>query len=71
MSIGEKLKAEKPWAILGYSRKQYEALRLWKRAGISREKFEDFLRIMPHEAIKIIKDEADAERLTGVIFGKS
>ncbi len=64
-----KLQLEKPWAILGYSRKRYEALRLWKRAGVSREKFEDFLRLMPHEALKLIKDNADAEKLTAAIFG--
>jgi hypothetical protein len=33
----EKPAPEKPWAILGISRKRYVAARPWKMAGLSKE----------------------------------
>lgn len=49
--------ANKPWAILKVSRKQYATARPWKNAGMSREQFEQ------------IPLEADAERLIAAAFG--
>lgn len=60
---------EKPWAILGISWKQYAAARPWKKAGVTKEKYSEMLNLMPHEAMQILKDEADAERLVEGIFG--
>ncbi len=60
---------EKPWAILGISRKQYAAAKPWKKAGMSREKYAEMLNLIPHEAMQILKDEVDAERLVEGIFG--
>lgn len=62
---------EKPWAILGISRKQYVAAKPWKKAGMTKEKFSEMLNLIPHEAMQILKDEADAERLVGKIFGQT
>jgi hypothetical protein len=36
-------KKSKPWEIMAISRKQYDAIRLWERAGIGRKKFEESL----------------------------
>ena len=37
----------KPWAILKVSRKQYCTARPWKKAGMSREQFEEVLALLP------------------------
>ena len=60
---------EKPWAILGMSRKKYDTIKPWKAAQMSKEKYAEMLNLMPHEAMQILKDEADAERLVESIFG--
>ncbi len=62
---------EKPWAILGISRKQYAAAKPWKKAGMTKERFAELLNLIPHEAMQILKDEADAERLVEGIFNNS
>jgi hypothetical protein len=61
---------EKPWAILGITRKKYAVARPWKKAGMTKEKYAEVLNLFPHEAMqKILKDEADAKRLMEGIFG--
>ncbi len=65
----DKLTKEKPWAILGISRRRYEIARPWIKAGMTREAFADLVRAVPPEAVKILKDEAQAEILTAAIFG--
>ncbi|WP_045218066.1 hypothetical protein [Desulfonatronum thioautotrophicum] len=60
---------EKPWAILGITREHYFATKPWKKAGVSKEKIAEILNLIPHEAMQILKDEADAERLVESIFG--
>ncbi len=64
-----KFTSEKPWSILGISCKQYATTRPWKKAGMSKGKCAEMLNLMPHEAMKILKDEVDAERLVESIFG--
>ena len=70
MSISKKLTLEKPWAILGISRQRYEAVKPWKAAKMSKEAFAELVRLAPPEAIKSLKDEADAEVLVEAMFGK-
>lgn len=70
MSISKKLTLEKPWAILGISRQRYEAVKPWKKAKMGKEAFGELVRAVPHEAIKVLKDEADAEVLVEAMFGK-
>ncbi|WP_243367391.1 hypothetical protein [Fundidesulfovibrio soli] len=53
--IGDRLKPEKPWAILGISRKRYESSKPWKGAKISREQFEQSLRLLPNEIVREMK----------------
>lgn len=59
----------KPWAILKVSRKEYATARPWKKAGMSREKFEEVLGILPEGMIDEIHLQADAERLIAAAFG--
>jgi len=67
----KKLKREnKPWAVLGMSRREYEAKRPWKVAGVSRDHFEDITVMVPAEIIERLKEEAQAELLVEQIFGK-
>lgn len=35
---------------------------------MAKEKYAEMLNLIPHEAILVLKDEADAERLVNVIF---
>ena len=65
------LEKEKPWAILGITRREYDKARPWKKAGVSRETFAEMVRAVPPEAIKILKDDAEAEILVEAIFGKT
>ncbi|WP_243367332.1 hypothetical protein [Fundidesulfovibrio soli] len=62
--ISEELIAEKPWAILGISRKHYESSKPWKRSKYSRDKFEQLLKLFPDEAIQVLKLNAAADLLT-------
>ena len=59
----------KPWTILKVSRKEYCTARPWKKAGMSREKFEEVLGILPEGMIDEIHLQADAERLIAAAFG--
>ncbi len=38
MPLKEKLQQEKPWAILGWTRKQWKAQKMWKKAEVNEEK---------------------------------
>jgi hypothetical protein len=38
------------------------------KAGMSKEKYAEMLDLIPHEAMQILKDEADAERLVKSVF---
>jgi hypothetical protein len=40
---------EKPWAILGITRKQYAAARPWKKAGMTKEKYAERLDLRLYE----------------------
>jgi hypothetical protein len=59
---------KKPWAILGITRKQFAAAKPWMKAGMTKEKYAELLNMIPHEAMQILKDEVDAERLVESIF---
>lgn len=72
-SLKSRLQGNKPWAILGISRKEYEARRPWAKAGQSRERFEDLLLALGEhpEVLQDLRDYAEAEALTEMIFGQS
>ena len=61
---------EKPWAILGISRRQYDTAKPWKKAKMSKEEFAKLVSMVPPEAIKHLKEVADAETLLEAAFGK-
>ena len=70
MSLKQNLESEKPWAILRMPRKRYEAAQPWKKAGLSRAKFEELLLLIPDELFGEMRDHAVAEVLVESIFGK-
>ena len=56
MSLKQNLESEKPWAILRMPRKRYEAAQPWKKAGLSRAKFEELLLLIPDELVSEMRD---------------
>ena len=66
----DKLKQEKPWAILRVSRRQYEIKRPWVTANLPRKEFEELLAMLPDGFIDHCHRDAEAERLVNAIFGK-
>jgi hypothetical protein len=69
MTLKDKFEQEKPWAILGWTRKQWKARRLWKQAGVSEVRMSQLLQTLDHSTIQEIKDYAMTELLTEKIFG--
>lgn len=67
----DKTLPEKPWAILGISRRQYDAAKPWKRAKMSKEVFAKLVLMVPPEAIKSLNEQADVEMLLEAAFGKN
>ena len=68
MSLKDKFKAEKPWAVLGWSRKQWKTIKPWKNANMSEDRYAELVRALDQETIKDIKDHAMAEMLVDGIF---
>ena len=62
---------EKPWILLGISRKEYEGLRLWKKTKLPRNEFDLLLASLPDEFFKDVKLRVDVEKLVQAIFSKS
>ncbi len=69
MSFSNIIQQEKPWAILGWTRKQWKARRLWKKAGVTEEKMSQLLQTLDHSTIQDMKDYAMSELITDKIFG--
>ena len=69
MTLKDKFEQEKPWAILGWTRKQWKARRLWKQAGVTEEKMSQLLQTLDHSTIQEMKDYAMTELITDRIFG--
>jgi len=69
ITISEKTHPEKPWAILGITRRQYDTAKPWKRAKMTKEAFAKIVCMVPLEAIKSLKEHADAEMLLEAAFG--
>ena len=61
---------EKPWALLGISRKEYESARMWKKTKLTRKEFDELISSLPAEFFKEMQYIADGERLVESIFGK-
>jgi hypothetical protein len=62
------LKKEKPWAKLRMTRRQYETVRPWKKAGMGRGRWEELVLLIPDDAIDALKLEADADKLVEALF---
>lgn len=71
MSDGQpRISQNKPWAIIKISRRQYEAVRPWKKSGMSRPMFEELLATLPEGVIDQLHLEADEEKLLWTVFGE-
>ncbi len=68
MPLKEKHQQEKPWAILGWTRKQWKARGLWKKAGVTEDKMIQLLQSLDYSTIQEMKDHAMAELLTEKVF---
>lgn len=64
MPLKDKLNQDKPWAALGWTRKQWKRSKMWKKAGVTEEKMGRLLRNLDHETLQKLRDNAYAELLT-------
>lgn len=55
---------------MGISRTQYFAIRPWKKAGMSRAKYEKIIMVVPREILTEIRITAEADALVDRMFGK-
>ncbi len=69
MPLKEKFLQEKPWAILGWTRKQWKTQKIWKKAGVTEDKMIQLLQTLDHSTIQEMKNHAMAELLTEKAFG--
>ncbi len=60
----------KPWHRMGISRRQYLNAKPWKKAKMSRVKYERIIAAVPQEVLDEIRITAEAEALMENIFGK-
>ena len=60
----------KPWHRMGISRRQYLNAKPWKKAKMSRAKYERIIAAVPQEVLDEIRITAEAEALVENIFGK-
>ncbi len=58
----------KPWQRLGITKKQYLTSKPWKGTGLSREKYEEVISVVPLEHLNDLKIEAEAEALVEKLF---
>ena len=71
MSLKDKLQKEKPWAAIGWTRKQWKRSKMWKKAGVSEEKMAQFIAALDQETITELKGHATAEALVENMFGEA
>jgi ABC-type taurine transport system substrate-binding protein len=69
MPLKNKFQQERPWAILGWTRKQWKAQKMWKKAGVTEDKMIQLLQSLDYSTIQEMKDHAMAELLTEKAFG--
>ncbi len=65
----DKLNQEKPWAALGWTRKQWKQSRMWKKAGVTEEKMANLILALDYETLQELRDNAYGELLTEKLFG--
>ena len=69
MSLSDQLNRDKPWAVLGWTRKQWKRSKMWKKAGVSEEKMIQLVLALDHDTVQTLKDHAEAEDLVESVFG--
>ena len=58
------------WQRMGITRRQYLAARPWKKAGMTRAKYDKIIMVVPQEILTEIRITAEADALVERIFGK-
>ena len=61
---------EKPWAVMGITRREYESARMWKKTKLNRKEFDKLIISLPPDFFKEMQLEADGQRLIEALFGK-
>ena len=69
MPLKDRLNQDKPWAAVGWTRKQWKQVKMWKKAGVTEEKMANLILALDHETLQELKDHAYAELLTEKLFG--
>ena len=69
MPLKEKFPQDKPWTILGWTRKQWKAKKIWKKAGVTADMMIQMLQTLDYSIIQEMKSHAMAELLTEKVFG--
>lgn len=67
-SLKNVFSADKPWACLRMTRKQYEQQRIWKKLNMPRAEFDALVLKLPSEVVEGMYDEARADMLVESIF---
>ena len=65
----DNLKQDKPWAVLGWTRKQWKKSKMWKRAGVSEHKMTQLILALDYKTVQCLKENAQAEALIDNMFG--
>jgi hypothetical protein len=60
----------KPWQRMRITRREYFAARPWKKAKMSRTKYERIIMAVPQEYLDEVRITAEAEAFVDSVFGK-
>jgi len=56
ITLREKLKQEKLWAVLVWNRKQLKRSKMWENAGVINEKMAKFILSLEYDKVQELKD---------------
>jgi hypothetical protein len=59
----------RPWHRLGITKKQYLSARIWKRANMSRDKYEKLVMSLPQDVLDEVRLNAETDLILEGIFG--
>ena len=60
----------RPWHRLGISRKQYLSAKIWKKAQMSRQKYEKLIMSLPQDVLDELGLNAETDLILEKTFGK-
>jgi hypothetical protein len=68
MPLKDQLTRDKPWAVLGWTRRYWKKAKMWKKAGVTEEKMTRLVLSLDNETVQNLKDHAEAEALLEHVF---